>query len=291
MSSRSGPPHSPDTDSWRRNWKNPCMTCTTRFYMWRCSSNVLDHFLTLFFLSFTSQWMGFEALHLGVHRWRIWCHDTAFAISMEEDQDVILREQGIPQDGRHRKGMKHRESLPLNRGEAAHWSMEESPGRAEHRLTQGTKVKRQIPFLDEFPVQIRKLGVEMVCAVPGSGGCHCTKCRGGFLWHGERTLCGWEEAGRTWSVKPGKPRLMWDWWLSIRVCSRGEVPEKTVLGPEQVWSPTLNIFELKLEDDFEPVEEWDLDWSGGSKACLAFGIKLRKKVSEWRYICHIRAWA
>lgn len=100
---------------------------------------------------------------------------------MEEDQDVILREQGIPQDGRHRKGMKHRESLPLNRGEAAHWSMEESPGRAEHRLTQGTKVKRQIPFLDEFPVQMRKLGGEMVRAVPGSGGCHCTKCRGGFL--------------------------------------------------------------------------------------------------------------
>lgn len=169
-------------------------------------------------------------------------------------------------------------------------SVEESPGRAEHRLTQGTKVKRQIPFLDELPVQIRKLGVEMVRAVPRSGGCHCTKCRGGFLWHRERTLCVWEEARRTWSVKPGKPKLMRDWWPSIRECSREEVLEKTVLGPEQMWSPALNTFELKLEDDFEPVEEWDLDWGGGSKACLTFGIKLRKKVSEWCYICHIRAW-
>lgn len=224
--------------------------------------------------------MGFKALRLGVHRWRIWCHDTAICHQHGRRSGCHSERAGYPSGWQAQ-----------NRVEAAHWSMEESPGRAEHRLTQGTKVKRQIPFLDEFPVQIRKLGVEMVRAVPGSGGCHCTKCRGGFLWHGERTLCVWEEAGRSWSVKPGKPRLMWDWWLSIRVCSRGEVPEKTMLGSEQVWSPTLNTFELKLEDDFEPVEEWDLDWSGGSKACLAFGIKLRKKVSEWRYICHIRAWA
>lgn len=56
MNDKSGPPHSPDTESWRRNWKNPCMTCTTRFYMWRCSSNVLDHLLLgiIFPLSFTS---------------------------------------------------------------------------------------------------------------------------------------------------------------------------------------------------------------------------------------------
>lgn len=38
-------------------------------------------------------------------------------------------------------------------------NVKKSPGRAEHRLAQGTKVKRQIPFLGEFPVQIRKLGV------------------------------------------------------------------------------------------------------------------------------------
>lgn len=44
-----------------------------------------------------------------------------FAISLEKDQDVILREQGTPLDGRNRKGMEHRRSLSLNRGGAAHW--------------------------------------------------------------------------------------------------------------------------------------------------------------------------
>lgn len=44
-----------------------------------------------------------------------------FAISLEKDQDVILREQGTPLDGRNRKGMKQRGSLPLNREEAAPW--------------------------------------------------------------------------------------------------------------------------------------------------------------------------
>lgn len=32
-------------------------------------------------------------------------------------------------------------------------------------MTQGTKVKRQIPFLDVFPVQIRKLGVTVQAQV------------------------------------------------------------------------------------------------------------------------------
>lgn len=128
MGGRNGLPHSPDTESWRRNWKNPCMTCSTRFYTWRCSSSVLDHlFLTLFFpLSFTSH--PLDLLSGWVLKLHIWgstgdvsgAVTLPFAISME-DGDVILREQGIPEDGRHRKGVKHRESLSLNRREAAHW--------------------------------------------------------------------------------------------------------------------------------------------------------------------------
>lgn len=65
--------------------------------------------------------MGFEAPDSGVHRSCIWCHDTAIAISLEKDQDVILGEQSAPEDGRNRKGMKHRGILSLNSGEAAHW--------------------------------------------------------------------------------------------------------------------------------------------------------------------------
>lgn len=68
--------------------------------------------------------------------------------------------------------------------------MEESPGRAEHRLTQGTKVKRQIPFLEEFPVQIRKLAVEVVRAVPGVRRLSLHKVQGRIsLTRGEDTLC------------------------------------------------------------------------------------------------------
>lgn len=64
--------------------------------------------------------MGFEAPHSGVHSHISGAMALPFAISMEEDQDVILREQGTPEDGRHRKGTEHRGSLPLNREEAAH---------------------------------------------------------------------------------------------------------------------------------------------------------------------------
>lgn len=63
--------------------------------------------------------------------------------------------------------MKHGVVCPRTGEKLLTGGVEESPGRAEHRLTQGTKVKRQIRFLEEFPVQIRKLGVEMVRAVPG----------------------------------------------------------------------------------------------------------------------------
>lgn len=51
-------------------------------------------------------------------------------------------------------------STSLNEVEAAHLEMWRRTQAELNRLTQGTEVKRQIPFLDEFPVQIRKLGVE-----------------------------------------------------------------------------------------------------------------------------------
>lgn len=111
--------------------------------------------------------MGFEAPDSGVHRSHIHVMTLLFAISLEKDQDVTLRKQGAPEDGRNRKGMKHGVVCPRTGEKLLTGGVEESPGRAEHRLTQGTKVKRQIRFLEEFPVQIRKLGVEMVRAVPG----------------------------------------------------------------------------------------------------------------------------
>lgn len=75
------------------------MTLTTRFYIWRCSSNVLDHlYLGIVFpLSFTC-----HPLDL-VSRWVLKLHiqgsdhvsgatTLPFAISLGKDQDVILRE-------------------------------------------------------------------------------------------------------------------------------------------------------------------------------------------------------
>lgn len=175
MSDKSGPPHSSDAESQRRNWKNPCMTCATKFYMWRCSSNVLDHLLLgiIFPLSFTS-----HPLDL-LSRW-------VLKLQIQGCTGHVSGAMTLPLPSAWKRiRMSFWESrVPLrmagtekawNTGVSCPWtveklltgSVEESPGRAEHRLTQGTKVKRQIHFLEEFPVQIRKLGVEMVRAVPG----------------------------------------------------------------------------------------------------------------------------
>jgi len=51
------------------------------------------------------------------------------------------------------------ESVSEGAGSCSSGNVEKSLSRPEHRLTQGTEVKRQIPYLEEFPVRIRELGV------------------------------------------------------------------------------------------------------------------------------------
>lgn len=96
----------------------------------------------------------------------------AFVINVTEDQNVVLRKVSNSGDGSCRKGMKCGESLSLKWGRSCSSGNVKSLGRAEHRLTQDTKVKRQIPFLGEFPVRIRKLGV----AVPARARTHPRWC-------------------------------------------------------------------------------------------------------------------